>query len=35
LQRRLQRRIKFQITTGPGRFRFGPAGVGVAISCML
>jgi hypothetical protein len=30
----LQRRIRFQITTGPGGLRFGPSTVGSAISCM-
>jgi len=34
LQVRLQRRIRFQITTGPGGLRLGPSGVGSAISCM-
>jgi hypothetical protein len=34
LQVRLQRRIRFQITTGPGGLRLGPSGAGAAISCM-
>ena len=34
LQVRLQRRIRFQMTTGPGGLRLGPSGVGAAISCM-
>jgi len=30
----LQRRIRFQITTGAGGFTFGPGGLGVVSSCM-